>query len=294
MAQFTMTLGLMDRISSLITIRVMGRLINSATPISKAMNDFDIIELRRSNLRGATVIEGFSSIGLVGSITANYLVNLLDLDLIAVIDSPYLPSVSIVRDGVPYSPVRVYAGMIGEKGTDKIVVIVSEFEPPQEILRPLAWTIMDWVEAKGCRMVISPEGLANRAGDEAEEPEEETTEFKVYAVASTPRARNLLVKNNIPIFENGVVVGLAGVLLNEGANRNFDVVSILSEAHSDYPDARAAAAATEAIDKLLLHTRLDTQPLLEEAGLIEEALKEIKKKTGESEELAKKRSIMYG
>jgi uncharacterized protein len=102
------------------------------------------------------------------------------------------------------------------------------------------------------------------------------------------------VKNNIPIFENGVVVGLAGVLLNEGANRNFDVVSILSEAHSDYPDARAAAAATEAIDKLLLHTRLDTQPLLEEAGLIEEALKEIKKKTGESEELAKKRSIMYG
>ena len=86
------------------------------------------------------------------------LVNLLDLDLIAVVDSPYLPSVSIVRDGVPYSPVRVYSGKIGEKSTDKIVVIVSEFEPPQEILKPLAWAIMDWVEDKGCRMVISPRG----------------------------------------------------------------------------------------------------------------------------------------
>ena len=260
------------------------------------MSDFDIIELKRSNLKGATVIEGFSSIGLVGSITANYLVNLLDMDLIAIIDSPYLPSVSIVRDGVPYSPVRVYSGNINEKGNEKIVVIVSEFEPPAEILKPLAWAIMDWVEHKGCSMVISPEGLANKSGEEIDEEQEkkDAAEFKVYAVASTPRARTMLVKNDIPIFENGVVVGLAGVLLNEGVNRNFDVVSILSEAHSDYPDARAAAAATEAIDKLLLHTNLDTQPLLEEAALIEEALKEIKKKTGESEDIAKKRSIMYG
>jgi uncharacterized protein len=275
--------------------------INRSNPISRTMNDFDIIELKRSNLKGATVIEGFSSIGLVGSITANYLVNLLDLDLIAVVDSPYLPSVSIVRDGVPYSPVRVYSGKIGEKSTDKIVVIVSEFEPPQEILKPLAWAIMDWVEDKGCRMVISPEGLANKSGEESIEGPEEMTEvekkdedLKVFAVASTPRARAMLIKNDIPIFENGVVVGLAGVLLNEGVNRNFDVVSILSEAHSDYPDARAAAAATEAIDKLLLHAQLDTKPLLEEAALIEEALKEIKKKTGESEDIAKKRSIMYG
>ncbi len=90
-----------------------------------------------------------------------------------------------------------------------------------------------------------------------------------------------------------MVVGLAGVLLNEGSTalrRRFDP---LRGAFRPIPTP-AAAAATEAIDKLLLHTQLDTQPLLEEAALIEEALKEIKKKTGESEELAKKRSIMYG
>ena len=65
-------------------------------------------------------------------------------------------------------------------------------------------------------------------------------------------------------------------------------------AHADYPDARAAAAATHTIDKLILHSGLDTQPLLEEAAVLEQALKDINKKTGESEEAAKKRSIMYG
>jgi uncharacterized protein len=264
-------------------------------------NDFDVVEFRSVNIRGAYVIEGFSSVGLVGSITANYLVSLLGLEQFAVIDSPYLPSVSIVRNGVPHGPVRIYAGNMGGKKGDKVVVIVSEFEPPQEIMKGLAQTIMNWVEEKRCAMVISPEGVAAQSEEgEGEQPTQEAVkkedEVMVYGVGSTDRARELLARYQIPTFENGVVVGLAGVLLNEGVNRNFDVVSILSEAHSDYPDARAAAAATEVIDKLLLHTNLDTKPLLEEAALIEQALKDINKKTGETEELAKKRSkeIMYG
>ncbi|QLH74844.1 MAG: proteasome assembly chaperone family protein [Methanomassiliicoccales archaeon] len=267
------------------------------------MNDFDIIEIRPNNIKGAYVIEGFSSIGLVGSIAANYIVTLLDLQQIAILDSAYLPSVSIVRDGVPHSPVRIYAGQIGQDKKDKIVVVVSEFEPPQEILKSLALTLMDWVEDKRCRMVISPEGIASKASENQGngpqtkvEKKGDEPEVTFYGVASTPRARELLQANNIPIFENGVVVGLAGVLLNEGVNRDFDVISILSEAHADYPDARAAATAVEVIDKLLLHTQLDTKPLLEEAAMIEQALKDIAKKTTDSEEMAKKRSreVMFG
>jgi uncharacterized protein len=168
-------------------------------------------------------------------------------------------------------------------------------------MKGLAQTIMDWVEDKRCSMVISPEGIAAQSMENEGEEEKpampkKEDEVTVYGVGSTARARDLLNRYQIPTFENGVVVGLAGVLLNEGVNRDFDVISILSEAHSDYPDARAAAAATEVIDKLLLHTNLDTKPLLEEAALIEQALKDINKKTGETEELAKKRSkeIMYG
>jgi uncharacterized protein len=261
------------------------------------MNDFDIIEIRPNNIKGAYVIEGFSSVGLVGSIAANYIVTLLDLKQIAILDSPFLPSVSVIRDGIPHSPVRIYAGTIGAGKKDKVVVIVSEFEPPQEILKSLTLTLMDWVEDKKCRMVISPEGIASKSEETpVEPPKPEGQEIMVYGVGSTPRARELLKKNNIPIFDNGVVVGLAGVLLNEGVNRDFDVISILSEAHADYPDARAAAAAVEVIDRILLHTRIDTKPLLEEAALIETALKDINKKTSDSEEMAKKRSreIMFG
>jgi len=64
-------------------------------------------------------------------------------------------------------------------------------------------------------------------------------------------------------------------LLNEGRRRDFDVITLLSEAHPDYPDARAAARVIEVIDKLLLHTELDARPLYEEAERIEMQLKTI-------------------
>ena len=85
----------------------------------------------------------------------------------------------------------------------------------------------------------------------------------------------MLKQNDVKPFENGVISGLAGVLLNEGVARDFDVATLLSEAHADYPDARAAAAIMTVIDRLLLHVELDLKPLLKEAALIEETLKEI-------------------
>jgi len=68
-------------------------------------------------------------------------------------------------------------------------------------------------------------------------------------------------------------------LLNEGRMKDFDVVTLLSEAHPEYPDARAAARVIETINKLLLHTRLDAKPLYEEAERIEMQLKSIHEQT---------------
>jgi uncharacterized protein len=85
----------------------------------------------------------------------------------------------------------------------------------------------------------------------------------------------MLQDQNIPLFTEGVITGVAGVLLNEGKSRDFDVISVMAEAHPDYPDARAAAKVIETIDKMLLHIHLDAKPLYIEAEKIEGQLKSI-------------------
>jgi uncharacterized protein len=104
----------------------------------------------------------------------------------------------------------------------------------------------------------------------------ERTKGTAYAIGSTEEARNLLVRHGIAQFKSGIIAGVSGVLLNKGKHKNFNVISILAEAHPNYPDARAAAAAIEAM-ALILGLDVNVAPLYEEAERIEKKLHRIHK-----------------
>jgi len=233
-----------------------------------ALEEVKINEFEKVDLKGGTIIAGFPSIGLVSTIAANYIIDSLGLKQIGDMSSPYFPTLSVVHDAEPLSPVRIYASE-GIKG-EKIIVFVSEFRPKPNLITPLANVIMDWAIKKGCKLIISPEGMV------VEGETEEGATASAYAIASTLRAKEVLVSANIPQFKNGIIAGVSGVLLNKGKRENFDVISILAEAHPNYPDARAAAAAIEVITNLL-EIEIDVAPLYKEAERIEKQLQMLQK-----------------
>lgn len=235
-------------------------------------NDIRIFELKKKDLRGATIIDGFPSVGLVSSISANYLIKILKMEHIGIMDSPQFPTVSLIRDAVPLNPVRIYAGDRTPRG-DQLVAFISEFQAPQNLVRPISRTLVDWAVEQRCKMIVSPEGLVL----DPEIRDSADISDIVFGIASTPRARELLKEKGIRQFEEGVISGVAGVLLNEGRKRDFDVVTLLAEAHPDFPDAKAAALVLEAIDEILLGIEFDAKPLFEEAKRIEEHIREIQK-----------------
>lgn len=253
-------------------------------------DDIRIFEFKRKDLRNATIIDGFPSVGLVSSIAANYLIKIFEMEQIGIMDSPQFPTVSLIRDSKPLSPVRIYAGEKGKKG-DQIVAFISEFQAPQNLIRPIARTLVDWSIEQKCRMIVSPEGLVV-------DPElRESAEISdvVFGIASTLRSRELLKQHQVQSFEEGVISGVAGVLLNEGRKRDFDVVTLLAEAHPDFPDAKAAALVLEAIDRILLGIEFDAKPLFEEAQRIEDHIKEIRKQAvAPKDDRGPPRPEMYG
>lgn len=232
-------------------------------------NIVKICEFEKIDLKNATIIAGFPSIGLVSTIAANYTIDALNLKQIGNLSSPYFPTLSVVHDAEPLSPVRIYSGK--RERNERIVVFVSEFRPKPNLITPLANTITRWAKEKGCSLLISPEGMVVE-GKENEPPSLATA----YAIGSTDHARELLSQREIPQFKNGIIAGVSGVLLNKGKEEGFDVISILAEAHPNYPDARAAAAAIEIMAELL-NIKIDVAPLYKEAERIEKQLQTLHK-----------------
>ncbi|MFO7678295.1 MAG: PAC2 family protein [Thermoplasmatota archaeon] len=233
------------------------------------VEDVEIIDFKQTDLENATVIAGFPSIGLVSTIVANYLIDALGLEQIGALNSSQFPTLSVVHTGEPLSPVRIYGGTI-DSG-QKIVVFVSEFKPKPNLINPLSTTILNWVKQKKCKLVISPEGMVV----EGKSCEDESA-VDAYAIGSTENARNMLQVKNIHQFKNGIIAGVSGVLLNLGKQENIDVISILSEAHPNYPDARAAASAINVIGNVI-GVEINVGPLYDEAERIEKQLQKFHK-----------------
>jgi uncharacterized protein len=246
-----------------------------------------IYEIKRVDVEGAIVLDGFPSVGLVSSIVANYLIDTLEMEQIGIVESPSFPTVALVRDGKPQHPVRIYSGSPpqGRNGrvADRIVAFISEFQPPPNVIHPLATAILNWVQEQRCGLLVSPEGLVVEPAPGAEKHRRpsKAPEVRVYGIASTRRAQELYIEPNVTPFTEGVITGIAGVLLNEGRRRGFDVLTFLAEANPEYPDARAAAKIIETINHILLRSTLDPEPLIHEAERIEQQLLTIQRSAHE-------------
>ena len=255
--------------------------------MTMGQDDVKIYEVKRIDVEGAIVIDGFPSVGLVSSIVANYLIDTLHMEQIGIVESPSFPTVSLVRDGTPQHPVRstpAEPGRIAPAGWPTRSWRSFRSSTPRRTSsipsRPRSSTgsrnngAGSWspprVSSSSSPRSIESRGRGPRLAD-----------VKVYGVASTQKARELYIEPNMSPFMEGVITGIAGVLLNEGRRRGFDVLTFLAEAQADYPDARAAAKVIETINRILLHTPLDPIPLYHEAERIEQQLLSIQRKAAD-------------
>jgi uncharacterized protein len=234
-----------------------------------------IVDTRDEPLRGAMMVVGFPTHGLVGSVAASYLVHALDMQPVAYMISEEFPPTVVMEEGLVSAPVRFYASKLVcgvDRSCDQLVVVIADIQPPVGMLNSLGRVLLDWAEGKGVAFVAAIEG----------QPMEAEVNGDARVVAMANRAAAPLLEKYQFSAANGVVTGLAGGLLLGAISRPTPVLCFVAQAHKDYPDARAAAKVIETLNPLVPLLALDTKPLREKALQIETEMRATLRQTREA------------
>jgi len=232
------------------------------------MDDIELIEYEDIDLSNCLLVVAFPTVGLISSIAGHFIIDSLKLKEIGTIISKDFMPATIIHNGKPSPPVRIYAGdkECGPDGKcEQIAIIISEFMPPYNIIKPLADKILEWADKKGCQIIVALEGTHAIGAKK---------KFQVYGVSSNDEMKKVLKKYKIEETLEGMITGVNGVILYEGVLKKRDVICLLSEAHDSFPDSRAAGNLLEKLDVMLPIIKIDPKPLYKEAKEIEKKIRQ--------------------
>jgi len=219
----------------------------------------DTVEIRQVDtfkLKNPVIVEGFPGIGMLGTISASYLAEKLDMKLVGYFASSHFPPIAAIHNYKPVSPARIYAS---EK--HNLIVLFSEFVIPANVVFPLSQTILSFAQKNKASMIYSLAGVASPSPD-----------AKIYGIASTSEIGEKLKRAGVEMISEGATQGVSGVLVAECASQKFPAANLMAQT-SQPLDPRSAARL---IDKLsdVVGLKFDTRDLVMQAQKIEDKVRE--------------------
>ncbi|MCH7562028.1 MAG: proteasome assembly chaperone family protein [Thaumarchaeota archaeon] len=217
-----------------------------------------IKELRPLNLEGGYLIDGFPSVGFTSAIATESMIHTSKFELAGIIDSDIFPPISIIKDGKPNYPTRIFVNE-----DLKVGVFLSYLTLERSLHRVVAKTMLKWAKKHKIRLIVSSVAIKSSDGNE-----------KMMAVGSTDSAREKVKEAGLDVLEHGTVPGIPGMLLNEGSMTEQDVIVIIFHTDGKGPDFKSSARLCMAMSKLIPGASCDIPSLQQEAEKAEVMIKE--------------------
>ncbi|RMW37250.1 MAG: proteasome assembly chaperone family protein [Nitrosopumilus sp.] len=217
-----------------------------------------IKEFKSLNLEGGYLIDGFPSAGFSSAIATESMVHTSQFELAGVIDSDIFPPISIIKDGKPNYPSRIF---VNEEL--KVGVFLSYLTLDQSLHKVTAKTMLKWAQKHKIGLVVSSIAVKSPNGIE-----------DLIGIGSTDSAREKIREAGLKVLEHGTVPGIPGTLLNEASVTGQDVIVIIFHTNGEGPDFKSSAQLCLAISKLIPGTSCDIPALQQEAEKAETVIKE--------------------
>jgi len=215
-------------------------------------------ELKPLNLEGGYLVDGFPSVGFSSAIATESMIHTSKFELVGIIDSDSFPPISLIKDGKPNYPTRIFANE-----DLKVGVFLSYLTLDRSLHRIVAKTMLKWAKRHKIGLIISSVAIKSNDGNES-----------VIGVGNTDSARAKIREAGLKVLEHGTIPGIPATLLNEGSMMNQDVIVIIFYTDGKGPDFKSSAQICMAMSQLIPGASCDIPSLQQEAEKAEVIIKE--------------------
>ena len=146
------------------------------------------------NLDGGYLLDGIPSAGISSAIATESLIHTSNFELGGIIDSEHFPIVSLVKNGAPNYPTRIFVN-----NDLKVSVFSSYLTLPESLYRPMASMMLRWAKKHKIAQIISSIALNS------------PNQNQILVAGSTEAAREKLKEQGFKILEHGTIPGIPGI-----------------------------------------------------------------------------------
>lgn len=220
--------------------------------------------------KNVTIIQGFPGIGMVGSISTEFLREHLNCRQIGTVVMDEIPAVIAIHDGEMIPPVGIY---YNEEQNIVILNLLTHGSNDEwlfsNMIQKIAWEL-------SAKEIISLEGIALK-GDSK----------KTFTFSNSKVASKKLKELGFAPLKESIILGVSAALMQKGQ----DITVFFVTTESQIPDSKAAAEIIKDLDKYL-KLNVDSKPLLEQAKAFEDKIKGILEKS-KTAKISKKNITNY-
>ena len=216
-----------------------------------------IKEFEPLNLEDGYLIDGFPSVGFSSAIASESMIHTSKFELVGIIDSDIFPPISVVKDGKPNYPSRIFVNK-----DLKVGIFLSYLTLDQSLHRVAAKTMLKWAKKHKIGLIVSSVAVKSQNGSE-----------EVMGIGNTDSARAKIKEAGLKILENGTIPGIPAILLNEGSMTDQDVIVIIFHTDGKGPDFKSSTQICVAMSQLIPGASCNIPSLEKEAEKAEVIIK---------------------
>jgi len=232
----------------------------------------------RSKLADKPLFIATPDTGLISLIAAAHLIQKLNAKLIGYVDAPWVPPVSVVSEGDPYMPIRIYSA-------DKLDILISEVPILPSAWRQFAITGYHVATQLSSIMIVGATGIPNPKRIEIQSMDD----LRVFYIGKFLETEGISEEVKKAFTEakkfTGTLAGPYSSIISVLIKQSIPFVIILVDSYPEYPDPESAARLITELNALL-GLNVDISSLIERGAEIRLMARQLALQTRRQQALA--------